>query len=213
MEWVDLNLPSGTLWGKYNLGDSSIKDSGLYFAWGETCGYTKTQAENDRDFSYNDYKFAAENDCGGYSKYNTCDELTLLEDRDNAAKLLLGNDVDIPDMQYLGELLNNTYYNGWYDESANRTIGVRFTSKDDANNVLYIPFTGTKFNGNSYLSESGVSFYCKNLGFYYSFFYDGEGGVSPNVNEDSGMRISCLPLRPILPGPGIPIIDNDDEQW
>jgi len=35
---VDLGLPSGTLWCKYNLGSSklTIGDAGNFYAWGET---------------------------------------------------------------------------------------------------------------------------------------------------------------------------------
>ena len=39
-EYVDLGLPSGTLWATMNVGASSETDYGLYFAWGETQGYT-----------------------------------------------------------------------------------------------------------------------------------------------------------------------------
>lgn len=35
-EWVDLGLPSGTLWATCNVGASSPKEYGDYFAWGET---------------------------------------------------------------------------------------------------------------------------------------------------------------------------------
>lgn len=35
-EWVDLGLPSGTLWATCNVGASSPKEYGSYFAWGET---------------------------------------------------------------------------------------------------------------------------------------------------------------------------------
>ena len=35
-EWVDLGLPSGTLWAKCNLGAENETDAGDYFAWGET---------------------------------------------------------------------------------------------------------------------------------------------------------------------------------
>lgn len=38
-EYVDLGLPSGTLWATMNIGASSPEDYGLYFAWGETEGY------------------------------------------------------------------------------------------------------------------------------------------------------------------------------
>ena len=35
-EWVDLGLPSGTLWATMNIGASSPEEYGDYFAWGET---------------------------------------------------------------------------------------------------------------------------------------------------------------------------------
>ena len=35
-EWVDLGLPSGTLWATTNIGATNPEDYGDYFAWGET---------------------------------------------------------------------------------------------------------------------------------------------------------------------------------
>lgn len=35
-EWIDLGLPSGTLWAACNVGASSPEEYGDYFAWGET---------------------------------------------------------------------------------------------------------------------------------------------------------------------------------
>jgi len=35
-EWVDLGLPSGTLWATCNVGANSPEEYGDYFAWGET---------------------------------------------------------------------------------------------------------------------------------------------------------------------------------
>ena len=34
MDVIDLNLPSGTLWGATNVGAQSQADNGAYFAWG-----------------------------------------------------------------------------------------------------------------------------------------------------------------------------------
>ena len=34
--WVDLGLPSGILWAKYNVGATSPEEYGGYYAWGET---------------------------------------------------------------------------------------------------------------------------------------------------------------------------------
>lgn len=39
-EWVDLGLPSGTLWRRMNLGADQPHEAGLYFSWGNTDGHT-----------------------------------------------------------------------------------------------------------------------------------------------------------------------------
>lgn len=40
-EFVDLGLPSGTKWATCNVGATKPEDYGLFFAWGETQGYTR----------------------------------------------------------------------------------------------------------------------------------------------------------------------------
>lgn len=48
-EYVDLGLPSGTLWATMNVGATSPEDYGDYFAWGETEGDTP---KNDMGMEY-----------------------------------------------------------------------------------------------------------------------------------------------------------------
>jgi len=48
-EYVDLGLPSGTLWATYNVGAKSPYEKGQYFAWGEV--------EPREDFSWESYKY------------------------------------------------------------------------------------------------------------------------------------------------------------
>ena len=56
-EYVDLGLPSGTKWAKYNVGANSETDYGLYFAFGETNGYNRF-TNGDRTFDRRNYKFS-----------------------------------------------------------------------------------------------------------------------------------------------------------
>lgn len=42
-EYVDLGLPSGTLWATYNIGASSPDEPGSYFQWGDISGYTSEE--------------------------------------------------------------------------------------------------------------------------------------------------------------------------
>ncbi len=53
-EYVDLGLPSGTLWATCNVGASSPNEYGLYFAWGETRGYSGV---SERRFTDDEYDF------------------------------------------------------------------------------------------------------------------------------------------------------------
>ena len=55
-EYVDLGLPSHLKWAKCNIGAEKETDAGLYFAWGETTGYTASQVGTDKHFSERDYK-------------------------------------------------------------------------------------------------------------------------------------------------------------
>ena len=60
--YVDLGLPSGTLWATTNVGADNPEDYGDYFAWGET--------KPKSDYSWETYKYAN----GAYNKltkYNT----------------------------------------------------------------------------------------------------------------------------------------------
>ena len=56
-DYVDLGLPSGTLWATCNVGAERSSDYGLYFQWGDTKGYAKDYIEKShktKNFSWND---------------------------------------------------------------------------------------------------------------------------------------------------------------
>ena len=59
-EYVDLGLPSGTKWATMNVGATKPEEYGLYFAWGDTQGYTASQVgsgEGQKAFAWTDYKW------------------------------------------------------------------------------------------------------------------------------------------------------------
>ena len=62
-EYVDLGLPSGTLWATCNIGAENKEDYGLYFAWGETKGYANGE---EHTFDYAHYKWMTP----GHSEWN-----------------------------------------------------------------------------------------------------------------------------------------------
>ena len=75
----------GIKWATMNIGASSISDYGLYFAWGDTQGYTASQVgsgEGQKYFGWADYKYGngtSSPSATGMTKYNATDGKTVLE--------------------------------------------------------------------------------------------------------------------------------------
>lgn len=110
-EYVDLGLPSGTKWAKMNVGAQTETDYGLYFAWGETQGYTASQVgngEGQKAFSWNDYKFNPSGDESTFTKYNSTDGKTVLDLEDDAASVNWGGDWHMPNRAQCIELFKET---------------------------------------------------------------------------------------------------------
>lgn len=89
--YVDLGLPSGTLWAKYDLGTTDDCD-GLVYAWGETEGYIKGKYSWESKGSWSEYKLCAgtektikkyvsDPNCSYYgSRVDNKNELELIDD-------------------------------------------------------------------------------------------------------------------------------------
>ena len=96
-DYVDLELPSGTLWATCNIGASKPSEYGLYFQWGDTVGYSPDQigfGEGKKVFSFDDYKWSPSGDGDTFTKYtNTGDTLEL---EDDAAHVHMGGDWHMP---------------------------------------------------------------------------------------------------------------------
>lgn len=148
--YVDLKLPSGTLWAAMNVGASNSEETGLYFQWGDTQGYTAKQVgkgEGKKYFSWDTYKW----DLDGYGvifkKYNV--EGIVLDLEDDAAHVHMGGDWHIPNENQIEELIDNTA-SDWI--SQNGTYGGLFTSKNDKSKSIFIPAVGYAFFDTIYFS-------------------------------------------------------------
>ena len=170
-EVVDLGLPSGTLWCKYNLGVDSNQLSkpedwyGDYYAWGELEA-NKTDEYDDIYFDWDNYKYGKDFDkltkyCQEmyYGLSGFIDNLSELLPEDDAAyqnKKLHNYKFHIPSKDQCEELINytNNYWVNNYDP--NKTIhnpkndkGIKglngrvFVGKNT--NQLFIPAAGRYF--------------------------------------------------------------------
>lgn len=132
-DYVDLGLPSGLLWATCNVGASSPEDYGYYFAWGET-GIK-------REYSWYTYAYGYEEEGDPVilhlTKYNTDDNLTILQPGDDAATANYGG--RMPTMAECQELLDNCT-SVW--TTLNGVPGRRFTGPNGNN--LFLPAAGRR---------------------------------------------------------------------
>lgn len=134
-EWVDLGLPSRTLWATMNVGAEKPEDDGDYFAWGET-----EPKDRYSEIAYTYYKD------GKYTKYNTSslygmiDNKTELDPEDDAATVNWGDEWQMPTSKQLSELFTNRYTE-MVKATLNNVTGVRIISKTNGNEI-FLPLSG-----------------------------------------------------------------------
>ena len=149
-EYVDLGLPSGTLWATMNVGASKPSEAGLYFQWGDTVGYTASQVgtgEGQKKFAddWSDYKWRLSGDSWSsivFKKYTT--KGAKLELEDDAAHVNMGGEWHMPSPTQINELINNTTSEWTTLDGVN---GRLFTSKKDGTKSIFIPAAGFAWDG------------------------------------------------------------------
>lgn len=109
--YVDLGLPSGTLWANMNVGAESIIDAGDPFAWGEVETKEICSVTNYKWYNVTGWTGSSPN--YDITKYNTSslgvvDNKTKLDLIDDAAYRNWGGDWRMPTKAELLELIDNT---------------------------------------------------------------------------------------------------------
>ena len=183
-EYIDLGLPSGTKWATCNVGANSETDYGLYFAFGETKGYSGfTDAKK---FNWGDYKFSVNGSNSKFAKYNDTDCKKVLDLCDDAAHIHMGGRWHMPTKEQIKELMSNTEYT-WEDNyNGSGVDGILFTSKSDTSKKLFLPACG-------YLGN-GISVYACRFGYLPSssiFSFDDCYSICLGFNSDIVSTIKC----------------------
>lgn len=159
--WVDLGLPSGTLWAKWNVGANAPEEYGDYFAWGET--------EPKEIYDWNSYKYGYEDEEGIHiTKYN--DYPDILQPEDDAATTNWGSDARTPTREEWEELWN-TCTSVW--ASQNGVNGRCITGPNGEK--IFLPATGYREDNElGYVGTDGLGWtstlYIKTYRSYYSRF-------------------------------------------
>ena len=182
-EYVDLGLPSGTLWATENIKDANGNE--LYFAWGETQGYTSGQVGTDKNFIWEDYEFGT-----NLSKYNESDGKTELDAIDDAATANWGSNWKMPTKEQFEELTACTM-TGW--TQIDGVNGLLFTSLTNFNE-LFLPAAGQAgYSQFSYYGSNG-SYWSSSL---FEDFYSVWKFVALNVGFDPDFRCYGCSVRPV----------------
>ena len=149
-KFVDLGLPSGLLWATRNVGARTPEQTGLYFAWGETAGYTTEQIENgERSFKKEYYKAS-----------DISADLTLEQD---AAHVHMGGNWRMPTKAEWQDLIDNCNVMWTDDYNGTGVAGRVFTSKVNGNS-MFLPTAG-------YCDYSSV-YYVGSHSLYWSASWD-----------------------------------------
>jgi hypothetical protein len=118
--YVDLGLPSGTLWACYNVGASTETGYGNYYAYGK----------GSKTYNNNDPAYTA-----------TTENLPMEVD---TARQVMGGDWHTPTKEQAIELGVNTIFET--DVVIGGVKGIKLTSKVN-DNYIFFPFAGNYYNG------------------------------------------------------------------
>lgn len=157
-EYVDLGFPSGILWATSNVGATAPGDPGLYFAWGETKGYT-SDINDGHLFDISNYKWCN----GNYktitkyctdSSFGTVDNKKVLDLEDDAAYVNWGGKWRMPTDTEINELIEYTTITSTTQDGID---GYRLTSWKNGKSIFF-PCGGFREN-NTIQYRSGQNIY------------------------------------------------------
>lgn len=197
-EYVEIG---GIKWATMNIGANSITDTGLYFQWGDTQGYT---AESGKRFQweYNGYKYSTSS--SNMTKYNSTDELTALLSEDDAVTTAWGGNWRTPtpsECQALKDAVNIEWTTNYLDSGVK---GFICTDKTDSSKVLFFPATGWCEGSNFYNTDECRCWSSSLLNTNVSKAYNMQLLYTSNVNytsfvpKDSKYRYYGYSVRGVL---------------
>ncbi len=151
-EYVDLGLPSGTLWATCNIGASSSGDYGHYFAWGET---KPKGAYNWLSYIFGTDKSQLTKYCSvaDYGKDGYVDSKYTLDLEDDAAYINWGSDWRMPTAEEVAELVESC---SWTWCIVDGKIGCKGMGTNG--NTIFFPAAG-RYDGGSLWHTGEYGYY------------------------------------------------------
>ena len=173
-EYVDLGLPSGTLWATMNVGANSPEEYGDYFAWGET-------TPNYGVYYWSTYKWCM-GSADTMTKYCTksyygyngfTDGKTELDPEDDAATANWGPEWRMPSLEQIQELMDNCTT----ELTTRNGVNGRLFISNINGASLFLPAAGYQRDGDLYYGGTDGDYWSRTLFFsspiraYILYFY------------------------------------------
>ncbi len=213
-DYVDLGLPSGTLWATCNVGANAPEEYGKYFAWGE--------AEDKSSYAWDSYKYCyLSNSVPMFTKYcnksqygkaGFTDDLTELLPDDDAATVQWGKGWQMPTAAQFEELINSDYTT--YEKTTlNGIKGCKYTSKFNGNSI-FLPFAGEYLKTGLSYENQYACYWARSVSLVdcrqgRNFTYLGSEGRYDILKDYRNNGCSVRPVR----NPGTYIISNIPNGW
>lgn len=178
-DFIDLGLPSGRLWAKWNIGGEKETDFGLYFKWGKTEGIEAIEGV-------------------------TIDDTYLLNSEYADAATKMYNEMRIPTQNDFEELFSNTIIN--YADEIDGVPCVTLRSNTNTSKYITLPKCGcideynlpplAQIEGAYWISDFVSAEDDELYGYYYSCYRHPMFGSF--ISEVSTKEKKCyLPIRPV----------------
>ena len=169
--YVDLGLPSGTLWATMNVGANAITDYGDYYQYGSGASYTT------------DYQG---------------DENPLDSSRDTATQIW-GGDWHMPTMSQLAELVENTTYEAILNYQGSGVNVGTFTANGQILVIPlagYYNYAGLVYDGDQSIILSSTPYNEDHSIYYHVYTLDPLSNNNVNVGFNS--RAYMYSVRPVV---------------
>ena len=174
IDFIDLGLPSGTLWMKQNIGAETETDYGSYFQWGDTVGYTDASHSTWSTCPGNDGNEEDESVPIAIWDSKFFNNNVLKTDVD-AAYVHTNGKAKIPTKEQYQELLDETTQSWEENFNGSGINGVKFVNKNNSSKYIFIPASGYTWNGKFYcIGYTGSAWSCSactSYSRYASYFY------------------------------------------
>lgn len=164
-DYVDLGLPSRTLWATCNIGATKPEEYGNYYAWGETT--TKS------NYSWSTYKYCKGSNTtltkyctlssNGYNGFT--DGIKKLSSEDDAATVNWGSSWYTPGISAFIELKDTTYTTTIWTK-LNGVSGYKITSKSNGNSI-FLPAAGDRYETNLETAGTRGTYWSRTLCYSY----------------------------------------------